>query len=157
MVGAVVEIWVSDAPGAPMRSMPHARLESGCGIVGDRYHLGIGTFSAKLAGTPDSEITLIASEEIDRANSEMATRFESDQFRRNIVTADVDLNALVGEQFTVGDVALEGIRLCEPCVHLAGLLDREEVVRIMAHRAGLRARIVQSGDIRVGDPIRQSP
>jgi MOSC domain-containing protein YiiM len=64
----------------------------------------------------------------------------------------VPLNHLVGRQFRVGDVLLEGVRLCEPCGHLESLTQvgaRQGLI----HRGGLRARIVTEGTIRVGDPI----
>lgn len=41
-------------------------LETGRGLVGDRYYEGDGTFSEKLRNTSDWEITLIEREEIER-------------------------------------------------------------------------------------------
>jgi MOSC domain-containing protein YiiM len=61
--------------------------------------------------------------------------------RRNLVTRGVDLNALVGKRFYVGECELAGIELCEPCAIWAKNIHKE-VVRFFVHRGGLNARIV---------------
>jgi MOSC domain-containing protein YiiM len=73
--------------------------------------------------------------------------------RRNVATRGVRLNDLVGKQFAVGEVVLQGLRLCEPCSHLAQLTCRE-VLPGMVNRAGLRAQILTGGVVRVGALIR---
>ena len=135
-----------------MRAVTAATLESGKGLVGDRYYQGTGTFSKKLKDVSDWEITLIETEEIQRFNDLEKTHFSAGDFRRNIVTSDVRLDELIGHRFAVGAAVLEGIRLCEPCAHLAKLVS-PHVVKAMAHRAGLRARIVTGAVVRPGDPV----
>jgi MOSC domain-containing protein YiiM len=98
------------------------------------------------------EVTLIESEEIDRYNHENAETHDYGEFRRNIVTQGVRLNDLVGKEFHVGPTLLEGIRLCEPCTHLAKFIS-PNVVSGMAHKAGLRARVVHGGVVYVNDSI----
>jgi MOSC domain-containing protein YiiM len=151
---AIVEgIYTTSVKGTLLHSVSEGKLEAGRGLVGDRYHAGAGTFSEKLRGRPDAEITLIESEEIQRFNNVERSSKSPDEFRRNIVTRGVRLNELVGCQFSVGRAVLEGIRLCEPCAHLAKLVS-STVVEAMTHRAGLRARIVSGATIRPGDEIR---
>jgi MOSC domain-containing protein YiiM len=152
MKGVVVSIYTCAAASAALGSVAEATLEAGRGIVGDRYYLGDGTFSAKLAGKPDFEITLIEQEEVDRFNREQGLSLDAGALRRNVVTRDVRLNDLVGIRFHVGKAILEGIRLCEPCAHLAGLAD-PRVLPALVHRAGLRARIVSGGVVYPGDSI----
>ena len=41
--------------------------------------------------------------------------------RRNLVTTGVDLPALVGRWFAVGDALLFGMKRCPPCTHLERL------------------------------------
>lgn len=155
MTATIVGIFTTSTPGTPLHAVSEASLEAGKGLVGDRYYTGLGTFSAKLKGSPDSEITLIESEEIDRFNQTEDTSTAPGEFRRNIVTSGVRLNDLVGRRFMVGAAELEGIRLCEPCAHLAKLV-RPSVLTGMVHRAGLRARIVRGAIIRPGDRIEVS-
>ena len=82
-----------------MTSVDEASLEAGKGLVGDRYYRETGTFSDKLKGKRDSEITLIESEEVDRFSREQGLTFEPGDFRRNIVTRDVRLQDLIGHRF----------------------------------------------------------
>lgn len=152
MSATIVGIYTTSTPGTPLHSVPEGRLEAGKGLVGDRYYRGVGTFSERLKGSPDSEITLIESEEIEHFNQTDRASAAAGEFRRNIVTSGVRLNDLVGRRFTVGAAELEGLRLCEPCAHLAKLV-RPSVLRGMAHKAGLRARIVTGAIIRPGDRI----
>ena len=76
--------------------------------------------------------------------------------RRNIVTRGVDLNALVGTAFRIGDVECFGQRLCEPCAHLERLTanaGKPGTLRALIHKGGLRADLLSDGEIRVGDEI----
>jgi MOSC domain-containing protein YiiM len=152
MQGSVVAIYVADKGGAALRAVPLAVLQAGRGIVGDRYFLQEGTFSAKLRNGQDWEVTLIEMEEVDRFNASVGKELAAGSFRRNIVTAGVRLNELVGKRFQVGNAVLEGMRLCEPCAYLAGLIG-PEVVRAMAHRAGLRARILVGAEVARGQDV----
>lgn len=152
-MGKVVDIVTTSEAGKPLRSVAEASLESGKGLVGDRYYEHSGTFSEKLKDSGDWEVTLIESEEIHRFNESHGLTLPPDSFRRNIVTSGVRLNDLVGRRFHVGSAILEGMRLCEPCAHL-GKLVGPAVVKGMVHRAGLRARIVTGSRVHVGDEVK---
>lgn len=143
-------IFIAESSQSPMVSVPSVELVAGKGVVGDRYFSGNGTFSKKLAGLPDVELTLIESEEIDSFNSKLNYQFGYGEFRRNIVTVGVRLNDLEGKEFTVGNVRLKGVRLCEPCAHLAGILTKD-IMPELVHRTGLRAQIIKGGIIEVSD------
>jgi len=154
MNGEVLAIFTAAVAEAPLQPVPEASLEAGKGLVGDRYYrdTGTGTFSEKLRGSPDSEITLIEAEEIERFNADFGLTLGLGAPRRNIVTRNIRLNDLVGRRFNVGQVVLEGIRLCEPCAHLAKIVS-PEVLPGLVHRAGLRACVVTGGTVRQGDAI----
>jgi MOSC domain-containing protein YiiM len=121
------------------------------GLRGDRYFAGEGTYS----NTPGTgrQITLIEREALEAAARDYGIALEPGQSRRNIETTGVALNHLVGKEFMVGKVRLRGMRLNEPCAHLASLSKRG-VVKALTHRGGLRADILSDGVIRVGDQIR---
>ena len=72
--------------------------------------------------------------------------------RRNLVTRGVPLNHLVGKEFQVGDVRLVGIRLCEPCHYLEEMTTKGVLAGLIP-RGGLRANVLTSGIIRVGDSV----
>jgi len=152
MSGTVFEIYIGAEPCGPLRSVREITLETGRGIVGDRYYAGSGTFSERFMGTHDNEVTLIEAEVIDRFNASNGRSLGYGECRRNIVTRDIRLNDLVDQTFRIGQVTLQGIRLCEPCQHLAELTT-PQILSDMVHRAGLRAQIITDGRIVVEDSI----
>ena len=152
MEGIVLGIFISAEAGTPMQSLDEAYLEKGCGIVGDRYYSATGTFSERLKDSFDYEVTLIESEQIDHFNISTGLALDYGVIRRNVVTKGVNLNELIGVDFRVGEVILQGIRLCEPCAYLAGLVSKE-VLTYLVHRAGIRAKIIKGGIIRPKDDV----
>ena len=72
--------------------------------------------------------------------------------RRNLVTRGIDLEALIGRSFRVGDVECVGQRRCEPCAHLERLT-APGTLRELVHRGGLRADVVTGGTIAVGAQV----
>ncbi len=148
ITGTVEFIYIASAA-APTHAVNEANAIPGVGLDGDRYALGVGTFSKPL---PDRELTLIEAEAIEALKREYHFELAPGDARRNVVTRGVALNHLVGREFQIGDVKVRGIRLCEPCDHLQRLTGRE-VVRGLTHRGGLRAQILTQGTIRIGDPV----
>ena len=148
--GRVVSIHVAPGRGTPTTSIAQVRAVPGKGLVGDR-HFGRAEGDPD-APHPDREITFVEVETIEALARDYGLSLEPGDVRRNIVTRGVALNHFVDRQFTVGEVALRGLRLCEPCAHLAGLT-HENVLRGLVHRGGLRAQILTEGVIRVGDEI----
>src|SRR5882757_10617949 len=147
----VVQLLTAPAPDSPMQAHASVRAIPGCGLEGDRYFFGKGTFSPT-PQRPDYEVTLIEKEAIDGFVRASGLAFTAMQARRNVVTEGIALNDLVGREFSVGAVRLQGVRLCEPCNYLAKQT-HPEVLRGLVHRGGLRARILSVGSINVGDTI----
>jgi MOSC domain-containing protein YiiM len=125
-----------------LQTVQQAELQAGGGLVGDRY----------FGGKPDQEVTLIESEALDALAKECGIALQPVQARRNLVTRGVPLNHLIDREFTIGEVRLRGIRLCEPCGHLEEMTQKG-IREGLAHRGGLRARVVKGGTVRVGDVV----
>jgi MOSC domain-containing protein YiiM len=149
--GRLEAIFIAEHKQTDLQARTEAQAVVGRGLAGDRYFRGEGTFSK--ADSPDREITLIEIEALDALRRESDVTLEPGQARRNLVTRDVPLNHLVGREFTVGEVVLRGIRLCEPCSHLEKLT-HHGVMKGLCHRGGLRAQVVHGGTLRPGDTIR---
>jgi MOSC domain-containing protein YiiM len=147
--GVVERIYIGAEATQPMTERWEVRALDGTGLEGDRYAEGRGTFSNKPA--TGRHVTLIEAEAIEAVAQDK--EITPDVARRNIVTRGVPLNHLVGSQFKVGEVVLRGMRLCEPCKHLARLAGDDDLKTALLHRGGLRAEIVTGGRIRVNDPI----
>jgi MOSC domain-containing protein YiiM len=149
-VGEVVGIYVASAAGRAMEARTDVRAIAGGGLDGDRYASRTGTYSQDTRVPRD--VTLIEREAVDAVRGEGIALAEADT-RRNVVTAGVPLNHLVGRTFRVGDVLLRGVKLAEPCVYLEQLLGVPGVRASLVHRGGLRAEILTGGELRVGDAI----
>jgi hypothetical protein len=150
--GKVTTILIAPAPDASMIAVESVRAAPGRGLEGDRYFLNVGTFSPK-PQKPDYELTLIEQEQIDAFALASGLPFTAAQARRNIVTRGVALNDLVGCEFSIGDVRIRGVRLCEPCNYLAKI-SYPEALKGLVHKGGLRAQILTEGILRTGDTIR---
>lgn len=147
--GTVESIYIAPGATAPTQPVNEARAIPGVGLEGDRYALGVGTFSKPL---PDRELTLIEAEALEALQQEYHFALAPGEARRNVVTRGVALNHLVGLEFQIGEVRIRGIRLCEPCDHLQRLTGGE-VIRGLTHRGGLRAQILTPGTIHIGDRV----
>lgn len=129
--------------------MERVQALAGRGLEGDRYQAKAGTFS-KNPGKRD--VTLIESEALESYARESGKKLSAAESRRNLLTRGVRLNDLVGREFQVGAVRLLGLRLCEPCTHLARLT-HPEVLPGLVHRGGLFAEILNDGELQAGDAI----
>src|ERR671935_751329 len=133
----------------PERTLPapvdRVQAHAGKGLAGNRYYFDDGA-------KPGRALTLIAAEAIEAMAAEHGVEITAAESRRNVLTRGIDLNALVGRRFMVGDVECLGVELCEPCSHLQRLT-KPGVMRGLVHRGGLRADIVRSGRIAVGDAL----
>ena len=143
--GSVELLWVAGERGAPGRTVEAVQAIPGVGLEGDRYLNGRGTFPS---GRPGAALTLIEAEVCESFEPAL----EPDEHRRNIVTRGISLNGLVGREFTIGRLRCRGIRLCEPCMSMQRYSGRE-ILRPLVHRGGLRADVLEPGEIRVGAPV----
>ena len=146
----VERIYVAESRGGLQLSVEAVRVVAGRGIEGDR------NFSR--SKTPGRNLTLVAAEEIERFVQSTGIQLDLSLTRRNLITRGVELNSLVGREFTIGEVQLRGVELCEPCSRLAKHLRStglkpSQVLSLFAHRAGLRADVLSTATIRVGDPL----
>jgi MOSC domain-containing protein YiiM len=118
------------------------------GLQGDRYSV------ARNRGGADYQVTLIELENIEAFSAATGLALTPGMPRRNIVTRGIRLNDLLGKRFRIGGALLEGMELCEPCT-LFARNTYPQVLEFFPGKGGLRARIVEGGQVRVGDWVRQ--
>lgn len=147
MSGKIEKLLIAKDPQSNMQNVNQIVLEIGKGIFGDRYYEKKGTFSNIGEIEPDRDVTLIEIEKINALNEEYNLNITPEDFRRNIVVSNCDLNSLIGKEFQIGKVVLKGLRLCEPCKYLAEKLQEDKTLTQMVHKAGLRAEIIKGGSI----------
>lgn len=150
-VGRVVALMIAPHAAADPLECTSVTASPG-GIDGDRYQAGTGTFSTSPRRV-GQDITLIEAEALDELEAG-GVPISPEQARRNVVTRGIDLDALIGRHFRVGEVGCIGQRRCEPCAHLERLTV-PGTLRGLVHRGGIRADVVEAGTIRVGDAIRE--
>jgi molybdopterin-guanine dinucleotide biosynthesis protein A/MOSC domain-containing protein YiiM len=115
---------------------------TGSGLVGDRF------FNYK----PDysGQITFFA-EEVHRALLNQLippTPCSPAVYRRNAITRGVDLNTLIGREFTVQGVRFAGASECKPCYWMDRAVE-PGTEKFLKGNGGLRARILSDGLLRV--------
>jgi hypothetical protein len=152
--GTVEGLAIAAAAEAPMRLLEVVTARAGRGLDGDRYTAGAGTFSPRADRRPGYDLTLLAAEVLDELTA-AGRAVDFTATRRNVLTRGIDVNALVGRTFRIGDVLCAGRRLCEPCVHL-DRLSGPGLLRPLIHKGGLRADVLTDGEIRLGAPIQLS-
>ena len=150
--GTVEGLAIAPAAEADMQLLEVASARAGRGLDGDRYAAGAGTFSPRADRRPGYDLTLMAAEVLDELTAAGVT-VDFAATRRNVLTRGIDVNALVGRTFRIGEVLCEGRRLCEPCVHL-DRLSGPGLLRPLIHKGGLRVDVLTDGEVQLGAPIR---
>lgn len=150
--GEVVAIALAEQATDPMHEVDQARALAGRGLDGDRYSAKAGTFTPNDDTVRGYDLTLVEAEVLDQLTLPEGGKVGHADARRNVITRGIDLNALVGRRFRVGDVECLGQRLCEPCSHLERLTTKG-ILRKLVHRGGLRADVLADGHINTGATI----
>lgn len=148
--GTVEALAIAPAAEAEMQLLDIATAIEDRGLSGDRYADRAGTFTPR-TDRPGYDLTLIAAEALDDL-AETGDRIDFATTRRNVLTRGIDLDALIGRTFTIGDVTCLGRRHCEPCAHLERVSGPGHL-RPLIHRGGLRADILSGGTITIGATI----
>ena len=136
MAGRVEEINIAHEPHQLPEPLESVDAVAGEGLSGCRY----------------TDVTLIQAEALEELLEHHGIALSAAESRRNVLTRGIDLNALVGRRFTVGEIECVGVELCEPCAHLQRMT-QPGVMRGLVHRAGINADIVRGGRIAVGDRV----
>src|SRR5437588_10290084 len=145
-------IHIAPAASVPMQALAVVEAIAGEGLAGDRYYEKIGFYSPRPTDPGAREVTLFEAEVLDDLQRQAGIALSAAEHRRNLTTRGIRLLELLGRQFRIGDVLLEGVKDCPPCEHLQQLTGKP-LLAPLADRGGLRARVLEGGTLRVGDPI----
>ncbi len=149
----IVAIFIAEKEQMPKPCQSILAIQ-GRGLEGDRYCLTeSGNFISGKIPKKIQHVTLIEEEAYSDLKASRGIELNIHESRRNIVTRGVSLNDLVGREFLVGGVKMRGVELCEPC---QGLEKRTKpgVLAGLLHRGGIRAEILNTAQIKIGDRIR---
>ena len=123
-----------------------AFLEKGKGIVNDRYY---ENFKEK-----KEQVTLINLEEINNFNNQIKQNIDAKDFRRNIIISGINLNELINKKIKINKITLKIHEICQPCKYLQDRLKIPGLVKMLLNKSGVRAEILSSGSLSVGDTIK---
>ncbi|WP_432478026.1 MOSC domain-containing protein [Nocardioides sp. GXQ0305] len=139
--GRVVAVHVAKGRRLPMRAVAEADAEAGRGLVGDRYH-----------GTRHRHVSLQGAAALADAADRLGRPVPWELTRRNVTVDGLDVPTAPGTRLRVGEALLEVVRVAAPCKLLDDTLGpgAQEALR---RRAGTVFRVLESGAIRVGDPV----
>ena len=141
--GVLVWIGLRPARREPVQEVSHATLETGQGLIGDRYGRGGGA----------RQVTLIQAESLAAIASHVGWGIVGPEIlRRNLVVRGLNLLALKGRRFGVGKAILETSGECHPCSRM------EEALGVGGYNAvrglgGITARVTRGGAIARGDAV----
>jgi MOSC domain-containing protein YiiM len=130
-------------PGAhPTLAAGRIQCRAGRGIEGDRFF----GYRPDYAG----QITFFAWETFTAIRDAFGVAALSPNvFRRNVVLAGADLNALIGARFSMGGVTFAGTGEARPC-HWMNHAVAPGAEEWLKGRGGLRARVLTDGELGLG-------
>lgn len=137
--------WIGLRPGRrePMILVDRVIADPSMGLLGDRYSGRSGTRHA----------TLIQAEHLPAIASCVGREAVLPELlRRNILVSGINLLALKGKVFRIGEVEFEMTGLCQPCSRMEELLGPGGYNAVRGH-GGVTARILTAGEIAIGDPV----
>jgi MOSC domain-containing protein YiiM len=141
----VTAIHVAPARRLPMRAVDRVHAEAGRGLVGDRYN-----------GTRHRHVSVQSTTELAEAAERLGSPVPPAGTRRNVTLSHGNLPTRPGVRVRLGDALLEVVRKAAPC----RILDDEiapGAAAALHDRAGTILRVLESGDIAVGDAWRELP
>jgi MOSC domain-containing protein YiiM len=144
--GTVVWIGVRPAPRALMVSVQSVEAIAGRGLAGDRT-------AEKSRPGNQRQVTFIQAEHL-AAIGRLLQRDAIDPglTRRNVVVSGINLLALKGHRFAIGNAIFEMTGDCHPCSLMERQLGAGGYNAMRGH-GGITARVVDSGTVQVGAPV----
>ncbi len=118
------------------------------GLDGDRYARGDGFWKA----TDGCQVTLIAEEDLSRAQWRSGIPLAHGEHRRNLVVRGLAIASMAHRQLRIGTAVLAWLRPRPPCGYLDSVT-RPGTAKALGRRSGICLRVVSGGTIRVGDPV----
>jgi MOSC domain-containing protein YiiM len=128
----------------PLVAVDVAHVDTGQGLRGDHYAAASGG---------KRQVTLIQAEHLPViAALSGRPALSPEILRRNLLVSGINLLALKDRRFSVGEVLLEGSGLCQPCSRMEEVLGSGGYNAMRGH-GGITARVLEGGELRVGDAV----
>jgi len=151
VTGRLESIWIAGEATERPHRVERAVALRGYGLEGDRYAAQVGTFSGGVS-TSTRDLTLISADAVEHARAAVEDGLLAGDLRRNLVVSGLELPELQRARLRIGEVLIEVTGTCPPCGHLDRLLELDSQA-LLAGRGGMRASILQGGELVAGAPI----
>jgi MOSC domain-containing protein YiiM len=143
--------WIGLRPErkAPMLSVGKTLAIADWGLQGDR----------RLQGSKGSarQVSIISREFIHAIEENFGSEAISPELlRRNLLVSGINLNALRHQYFKIGNAVFQATAQCHPCSRMEAALGEGGLVAMLGF-GGLCAKIIESGEVAVGDTISHMP
>ena len=135
----VTGIQIALATKLPMRALDRVTAEAGRGLVGDRYH-----------GTRHRHVSVQSASELAESAERLGAPVPPDRTRRNLTLSHGGVAKRPGTRVRVGGALLEVVRPAPPCRIMDDVVG-PGAARAMHDRGGSILRVLESGEIAVGD------
>ena len=146
--GRVIWIGVRPVRRRDVVQVERVTAEAAVGLHGDHYKSRSGS---------KRQVTLVQAEHLDGVAAFLKIdRIDPALLRRNIVVAGINLLALKDRRVCIGTAILEYSGPCHPCSRMEENLGAGGYNAMRGH-GGITARVIQSGEIRVGDSVTVEP
>ena len=127
----------------PLVEVQQVECVAGHGIRGDRFY----DYRDDYKG----QITFFSIEVFEKLVARFdLTNKSAGNLRRNVIVAGVNLNDLIGQEFSVQGIRLRGTAHCRPCYWMNQAI-APGAEEFLEGNGGLRAQILSDGLIAVGD------
>ena len=139
--------WIGIRPQRMLevQSVSQVNADPETGLEGDHF---------KKSSTGKRQVTLIQQEHLDVVARILGkSEIPPELLRRNIVVSGINLLALKQQQFQVGEVLLETTGICAPCSRMEENLGAGGYNSMRGH-GGITAKIIQGGQIKIGDIVK---
>ena len=136
--------WIGLRP-ARKQAMIHvneAVADPNQGLIGDRYNGRSGK----------RQVTLFQQEHLAVIAGLMSKQVSADMLRRNLLVSGINLLALKGQYFSIGEVIFRVTGFCHPCSQMEVVLGVGGYNAMRGH-GGLTAQIITSGCININDSV----
>jgi len=143
-MGNIIAVCVSAVKGVQKKNVGKVTLVADWGIEGDAH-----------AGKWHRQVSLLSHDKIEEFRARGA-EVSDGAFGENLVVSGVDFRALpIGTRFAVNDVLLELTQIGKEC-H-SGCEIFKKMGDCIMPREGVFARVINGGEIRVGDTLTVLP
>ena len=147
MPGRLIGIARKGRPLGPMETLDHVLVGLDTGVHGD--HRG----AMRPGKSNRRQITIMAAEDWTAALDQLGQPVSWEQRRVNLLSEGITLPRETGARLRIGPVLIEITGECDPCRRMDAVAEGLLIALTPDWRGGRIARVIEGGEIAVGDMI----